>query len=233
MAALIQSLIGTDNAELIRDEIAAILLLESQGQMALAEAATPWRDPEEFKIRVYTERSNPWDEWTHPGDDVATGCDKSPIVNVSLARSEYDKSRSDAVQRQMNQATYNVDCFGYGVTQQQPGQGHVPGDLAACLAAQRCARLVRNILMAAQYAYLGHQGLVWGRWINSITYMEPSKSDRPIDHVMGARVELLVEMNEFSPQYVGQPLELISTQLTKTSDGQFVLGAVTQDFTQA
>lgn len=222
MAALIAELIDkVDNVELVRDEIAAILALESANQVNLAFDAG--EDEKLWKLRVFMERSSPLDEWTHLDADE-TAKETSPIVNVWLSGVTYDESRSDAVERQLATATYNIDCYGYGISAQRSGRGFDAGDELAARAAQRATRLVRNILMSSQYTYLGHRGLVWKRWIRSGDFVLPAKDGKAIDRIAGSRLELTVDLNEFSPQYQGEPLELISLQVTQsTTDGQLLV----------
>ena len=50
-----------DNFEIVRDQIAAILVNEVASQMALATAEA--KDPEDWNLQIFTERSNPWEKW--------------------------------------------------------------------------------------------------------------------------------------------------------------------------
>ena len=141
---MIQNLIDKqDSFEVIRDQIAAILATETASQMALATAAT--KDPQDWKMRIFTERSNPWEQWLNEQTD------KSPIVNVWYDNSNFDPSASNIVERQGTDAIFNIDCYGYGVSSDDGATGHNPGDKEAALAVQKALRLVRNILMAAEY----------------------------------------------------------------------------------
>jgi len=64
-----------DSFEIIRDQIAAILSTEVASQMALAIAEA--KEPNDWKMRIFIERSNPWEQWLNNPTE-----DKSPIVNV-------------------------------------------------------------------------------------------------------------------------------------------------------
>jgi hypothetical protein len=217
MAAKILSLIDKrDNAEIIRDEIAAILLLESTKQQELATEAA--KDPELWRLRIFTERANPWDEFVGDAPDTA------PLVNVWWDNSNDDEKASNVVERQRVVGTFNVDCYGYGVSVESD-EGHNPGDETAAFEAQRAARLVRNILMSGQYAYLGMRGVVGRRWRASAQAFQPAIDSRPVAHVSAVRVAMRVEFNEFSPQVEGVPLALISVAVKRTTSGEVIFTA--------
>ncbi len=225
MPALITTLIDRpDSFEVVRDQIAAILLVEQQAQQALAIAAG--KDPELWKLRVFTERSNPWSEWPDAEDpSEAVNFDTSPIVNVSFDNDTFDKSRGNPVSQQQADGVFNVDVYGYGVSADDGGSGHIPGDAAAALEAARGARLVRSILLAAPYINLGLRGLVGNRWVGSRTSIQPSRGDRPVQHVMAQRIALQVSYLEFAPQWEGVPLELVSIAFKRAETGEIFIAA--------
>lgn len=209
-----------DNFEVVRDEIVAILVIETTNQMLLASAAS--EDPRLWNLRVFSERLNPWAEFLDGQDQPQE--DTAPIVNVSFDKAEAVKKGSNSVERQQLRGTFNVDCYGYGVSTQTTG--HTPGDEKAALEAQRAARLVRNILMSSHYTYLGAlRGVVGSRWVGSITSFKPDIDNRTVQQVAVVRVALEVEFNEFSPQYVAETLELLSVAVTRRDNGQVLLTA--------
>lgn len=214
LSALIDKL---DNVELIRDQIASLLALEVANQKQLAEAAL--RDPNDWAIRIYSERAAPWDV----GSDEHAAY--TPVVNVWIDSITYDKSASNATERQHTEAVFNIDCIGFALSENIPGEGHQPGDQQAAFEAQRAVRLVRNILMAAENRYLKLRGLVSSRWPQSVSLYQPQLNQRAIPNVMGARLALTVSFNEFSPQVVPQSLEYLSMQVTLLDSGQVVIDA--------
>jgi len=226
VAALITDLIDKlDTFEMIRDQVAAILAVESVEQVRLAEAANKAR-PEDWEMRVFVERSDPWDVFVS-GEDEST-VDATPIVNVWFDNSTVDLSKSDLIERQNHNGVVNIDCYGYGLAKQE-ASGHLSSDEAAAMEAQRAVRLARNILMAGHYTYLGFprgaNQLVANRYPQSITMFQPQLDNRTIQNVQAARLALLVNYNEYSPQVQGQPLELISTQVLRSVTGQVLLAA--------
>lgn len=221
MPAQIATLIDKrDNAEFLRDELAAILLVESKRQQQLASAAG--KDATQWALRVFVERANPWAEFE---DATRADLDTSPLVNVSLDAVSYDLSKSDLHYRQHAVATYNLDCYGFGRSTERIS-GHDPGDARAALEAQRAVRLVRNILMSAHWSYLGHRGLVARRWPTQLDIFQPQIDQRPVPHVVAARLALEVQFNEFSPQHVPETLEAIALEVRRNEvTGQLLLAA--------
>lgn len=229
MTAKITALIERqDNFEIVRDKIAEIIAEESLGQQALALAAN--KNPDDFKLRVFTERSNPWEEYL--GDPKDTRFDPTPLVNIQWDKSEDDAKSSNTVERQKVSATYHIDCYGVGIGAAADG-GQLPGDESAALEAQRAARLVRSILMAGAYTYLGMRGVVWGRWRTGAQSFLPPRDERPTNHVRAVRVILRVDFNEFSPQIEGTPLALITVRIVRGLTGEVTLfeGSYPQELT--
>ena len=206
-----------DNFELVRDQIAGILALETLAQVALATAASE-PDPDDCKLRIFTERSNPWEQFLN--DDT----DKSPLVNVWYDGSTFDESGSNIVERQKTVGIFNIDCYGYAISEDD-GAGHKPGDREAAFEAQKAARLVRNILMAAENTYLQMRGLVWQRWPQAVNIFQPQQNDRPIQNIVAGRLTFRVVFNEFSPQVVGDILEYLAVDVKRAEDGSIYFEA--------
>ncbi len=217
--ALITTLIDDqDNKELVRDQISAILVSEVAGQKVLAAAAS--EDPREWDLRVFVERSNPWAEFQDAVDDPL---DAPPIVNVTFETSTPDLSASNTVARQRSIVTYNIDCYGLGVSREN-ATGHIAGDQEAAITSQRAVRLVRNILMAGQYVTLGMTGVVGGRMVQSITGFERQIEDRSMQHVVATRIAFEVQMNEFSPQFQAvDTLGLVVATVKRAETGEVYL----------
>lgn len=207
-----------DNFELVRDQIAGILKLESDAQVALADMIAG-KNPDDWKLRIFTERSNPWEKFL--AEDIT---DKSPIVNVWYDNSTFDESGSNIVERQKTTGIFNIDCYGYGVSQDY-GAGHNPGDQEAAFEAQKAARLVRNILMSAENTYLQMRGLVWQRWPQAINIFQPQQNDRPVENIVAGRVTFRVLFNEFSPQVVGDILDYLAVSVKRAEDGSIYFDA--------
>lgn len=205
-----------DNVEIVRDQIAAILAIEVASQRAMAIAAG--KDPNDWTLRVYTEASNPWNQYLE--DNPA---DVSPLVNVWWSSSTYDGGASNIVERQKSDAVFYLDCYGYAVSKDDPAGGHSPGDREAALVCQRAVRLVRNILMAAEYTYLGLQGTVWKRWPQSVTIFQPEAENPAAQQIVAARLAFQVSFNEFSPQVTPVILEYLATDVKRAEDGLIVV----------
>lgn len=210
------------NFTVVRDQIAAILKSESLSQQSLAAAAN--EDSRLWKLRVFTERSNPWGVWLNnpPKDD--SRIDTSPIVNVSISGSQFDKSRGDVVERQTSDSTFWIDVYGYGKSRDDGNPGHIPGDQDAAFEVHRAVGLVQDFLMSAGYVDLGMRKVVGSRWISSVDY-SPVPDERATSHIYGARITFDVSFNEYSPQFEGVPLELISAAFLRAETGEILLAA--------
>lgn len=211
-----------DTSEIIRDQIAAILLVESTRQQELATIAA--KDPRLWKLSVYSERSNPWADFEEAPEQL----DVAPIVNVAFDSANYEQAASDVVERQKTSGLFHIDCYGYGVSA-ATDTGHNPGDAAAAVEAHRAYRLVRNILMSAHWAFLGLRKTVWRRWPESVQVFQPQIDGQRVQKIVGVRLSLRVDFNEFSPQVIGQPLELISATVKRNTDGRIYFVALYGD----
>jgi hypothetical protein len=224
--AKIRSLIDkVDSFELVRDQLAAILLVESAEQQRLATLVG--KDPDDWKLRVFLEASNPWVPFGDgiPTQDAGAGepIDTAPIVNVWWDGSRFERAKKDP-ESQAGPATFNIDVYGCGVARETTS-GHVPGDKSAALEAQRAARLVRNIIESAHYWTLGLNGIVADRDVVSLDVFQPQSENRTVEHVVGVRVKLDVQVQEFSPQVEGEPLELLSVRCLRDGSGQLIFRA--------
>lgn len=208
-----------DNFELVRDQIAAIIATDSSAQQALATAAA--KDPNLWKLRVYTERANPWEQFL---DEADQDLDASPIVNVWFDSYAVDQKASDVFSRQATEGTFNIDCYGFALSQSD-GAGHLAGDEQAAYAAQRALRLCRSILMAAEHRYLGMQGVVWQRMPTSVDSFQPQQGGQTVQKIVAIRLGLSVKFNEISPQVPAETLDLVSTKINRLSDGQLLVEA--------
>jgi hypothetical protein len=202
-----------DNVEIVRDQIAAILTVELANQKTLSGGVP--------QPQVFVERSNPWGQFIEPASVMPS------LINVWFDNESFDESTSNVVERQKCVATINVDCYGAAasVDDGDPAGGHQPADLQAALEAQRTVRLARNILMAGAYTYLGLRGLVWKRFPQTISMFQPQIDNHAVQRVVGARLALQVQFNEFSPQVTGEPLETLMIEVLRKETGQLLLRA--------
>lgn len=223
MTAKIENLIDKqDNFEIIRDIIGLIIAEESANQQALASAGG--KDPEEWKLRVYTERSHPFDQFLNDTPDSRV--DDSPIVNVWYDSSSFELSSSGAIDNQHSTVAYNIDVYGFGRAQADGSGGHLSGDAQAAKKSQQGARLVRNIIMAAHHNRLGQDYInkvVSSRYIQTITAFQPQMGSLPVQNVTGVRLRLVVRMWERSPQYDAVDLEKVSVMIARDIDGKIIV----------
>jgi len=216
MTDVLQQLIDKqDNFEIIRDQIAGILKTEVVNQMALATAAN--KDPALWDLRIFTERSNPWEN--------LSGDDHRPVINVWYSTSNFDKSSArGVVDEQKANGIFNIDCYARGVSS-DTANGHQPGDKDAALEAHRALRLVRNILMASINTFLQLRGVVTLRWPQSIETLQPDQETNSVEQVIAGRIAFAVDFVESSPQYIGEPLEIVHITVFRREDGEIFLEA--------
>lgn len=223
-----QRITRTPNLLVVRDQIAAILLANLANQKALAEAEGA--DPSPYGVRVFVERTDCRGEFTsHDEDDknAISKTDETPIISVWFDEIAYDKKRSAPTERQQADAKYYLDIYACGVSEDS-ADGFIPGDQKASNEVLRVYGLVHQILMADVNINLGMVGVVGDRWPNTFKAMGLSSDDRDkprVERVAVGRLELEVSFLEYSPQYVAQPLELISGAVKRAETGQLYLTA--------
>jgi hypothetical protein len=210
-----------DTFETVRNQIGAILVANVTNQMALATAGG--KNPDLWKLRVYIERSAPWEVFLN---DVS---DSSPVINIWAETGNFEKGSSNTFQQQsIDPMTYNIDCYGFALSEAD-GSGHKPGDKEAALEAQRAYRLVRNILMSAHCKYLGMRDedlKVWETWTRTITFFQPQIDQRPVQNVIGARLAFDVTFAEQSPQVsTANTLDYVAVDIKRQSDGRLLAEA--------
>jgi hypothetical protein len=226
----LQALIDkVDNLVVVRDQIATILLLESLNQQAKALAAG--KDPELWKLRVFTERVNCWGEFSSnddgPDDTSSPAIDTTPIVSVCAQKTKYDRARSLPVVEQTADAVYEIAIYACGVARQSDA-GHDTGERIATDEVLRAYGLVRNILMAGPTSNLQMPGVVGDHWPDEFEMMGQPNEDldkAKFERVAAGRLALSVHFLESAPEYVGQPLETLAVGVKRRETGELYFTA--------
>lgn len=214
----LQQLIApTDTFQVVRDKVAQILADEVANQMAIAGGFVGL-DPDDWNLEIYVERANPWEKWLND----TTLANKVPVVNVWFDSDSFDMGQGNVVQYQQAEGSINIDCYGFGISADDGGTGHIAGDEEAARASQSAMRLVRRILMASEYTYLELRGVVARRWVISRTTFQPQQDARSAQRIVGSRLVLGVKYLEDAQQYQGAALECTHVDLKRNADG-FVL----------
>lgn len=130
--AKIQGIIPPQKFEIVRDRIAEILADEILNQYFMTY------DPELLAVKVWLERSKPFD-----AEDV-------PAINVCLAKGDWGNKDVKAADGTYN---YNIDCFTKGKTESTVGGQR--GDSLASYRVQKFLGLCRAILENPIYVTLG------------------------------------------------------------------------------
>jgi hypothetical protein len=217
---MITSLINKqDNFEIVRNQIAAILAAEFASQMSLAEdddlGPTPW------DVDVFIESTNAFEIMR--SDDSDPNAYVKPLVNVIWLSSTFDKGRGDPTKQQIAHGKFAIECYASSQGGDDGSTGHLPADVEAQKNVQQVARLVRNILMSPEYAYLGMRKTVESRWVNSVNSHLPKAENEQVRRVSAITIDFSVAFVEFSPQYEPENLELI--HITVSDTGQVLVEA--------
>lgn len=208
MSALITELIDKqDTNEIVRDQIAAILAIEVVNQRTLAIA--DGKDPDDYSFSVYIERSKPWES------------SEMPLVNVLFDNDRFDNKNSNQIDRQRATGTFHIDCYAKKTTTDDN-----EGDELSSKEADRIARLVRNILMANEYAYLalGYRelgvgnNLVTKRYVMRREKFQPDIRNEAYENIIACRLTIEVEYDEFSPQTEMEDFELLINSCQRSDD---------------
>lgn len=206
-----------DSFEVIRDRIASILFLEFESQKSLAVNAG--LSPDDWDVRVFLERANPWDELSSEGELA------KPIAHVWFEQSMTDSSATNTHTKQAVEGIFNIDCYALGISSNNQAGGQNPGDKEAALILHKTVRLVRNILMASAYANLGRDLLpkfVLARNIESIKTFRPPTESQTTENISVARIALKVKFSEYSPGAQPEILESVYAGVSRTDSGELV-----------
>lgn len=177
-----------DGFEVVRDRLPEILAMETAAQQAQATAQS--LNPDDWKFKVYSERTTPWEMF------LGATPDTTPVVNITYDGGTFDKGRSNLNVRQNTTSLFNVDCYGCDHAR-ETGGGHIPGDEAAAFEVHRIGRIIRRILMHPDYRNLGLETTYCNtRWLRSREVFAPRNAGIPLNKVLGMRLQLEVNHNE-------------------------------------
>jgi len=182
---LITELIDTpDNVETVRDQIAAILSLELQNQLAIAkDEGAP--NSADYDIKIYAENSRPYDTV----EDEAVS-----VVNV-VCQEVTVPHGNPRMGDQKEQAIFHLYCIANG-----NANGNFRDDKSATFRAWKIMRLVRRILMSEPYTYLGMRKIVTSRTFTKMEAGTPAVQSAQAFTVIRAFLEV-----QFVEGYIGGP----------------------------
>lgn len=227
LQALIDKL---DTFEIVRDQIAAIILAETANQQQKALAAG--KDKRLWALRVFTERNGTcWHHFTSGGDvdDDQLVIDQTPIVNVWHAEHGFDRKKSPPSGDQVSDGTFHIDIYGCGIAT-DTSEGHDPGELLAAREVERAYRLIRNTLASPINENLQLLGTVGDRWIKSFKTqpINTAESAKPqLENVAIGRIELEVSFLEYAPEYQGVTIENIAGTVLRKETGEIYFKTTT------
>lgn len=196
-----------DNIEVIREQIAALLVLDLKNQYRLAEEA---KDPnkKDYDVSVFMEKDNPI-------QFVEKAENPFPLINVSLDLAEQASSTA-TVNKQSMTAAFYVDAYATGNTDSLEDKG-----MKASMKAWKTARLVRRILRAEPNTYLRLRGIVGGVSL-SFQSGEPADVQSAVRAKM-VRITMKVDYTENVEITSGPGIEVISMTV-KDDTGEVIIG---------
>jgi hypothetical protein len=190
-----------DNIEIIRNQTAAILKIETENQYSLAlESGAP--DKRDYKIPVYVEKARPWDITGETADQAPF-----PLINILLTDIKQEAHPGSAVNEKKYTGTFFIDCYGCGNISIDNEIDISDHDSLGTIRAWKTARIARRILMSSYYTYLGLRGVVKKREIIQIATGAPQNMPESAVSVTTCRISFVVEYFEKSPQAEGVPFE--------------------------
>lgn len=192
--------------ELVRDQIAAIIVNELANQITLAIADSAPTEP--YEIAVTTEKTDSWNK------------SQFPLVNVWYDSGNIDTSASSPANQQQGDHFYNLDCYVEKPSEDDAGD-IVSGDTLSAKEVQRVASIIWQIIMADQNTRLQFEfrtadvpsALVAHRIFEQLTTFQPSFGDTVVENVQALRLRLKVRHVEIPPVTIGVTLH----------DGLFVI----------
>lgn len=182
-----------DNIEIVRDQIAGILALELIHQYELAQAIPDLKSPEDYSVRVYIENDEPW----------AVQDEQNPFPAINIVFDRFVIDSDDGSNDRIIKATYFIDCYTAGNYDSEGFAGRV-----AKIKSLKTARLVRNILQAANYRYLKLRGVVNSQKIISCVSGVVKDTEGAVK-IGVQRITLEAEFHETSPQVESDALEAL------------------------
>lgn len=223
MAAIINQLIDKkDTNEFIRDKLGVILFEEKEEQKVLANGLG--KNPDEWDFDVYIERSKPWEILTNQvGQEI--GELQKGLVNILFDNDSFDVKGSGNFARQKAEGIFFIDCYAH--KNSNPTES---GDEATSKESDRIARLVRNILMYANYLYLGMQGVVTRRYIIKREKLQPDIKQEGFENIVVTRVTLKVDYEEYAFEKMPEILEEVYGECKISDTGQIYFD-VNYDYT--
>jgi hypothetical protein len=188
-----------DIVEMVRDQVAAILSLELQNQYRLAQEKQAPRALD-YNVKVYVENARPY-ESNNPADLLS-------FVNVTLPKVDIPRSNS-RLGDQKETGLFHLYCAACG-----NDSGNFRDDKSSALRAWKVMRLVRRILMADAYTYLGLRKTISQRHIFLMEAGTPPAPEKTALAYTVIRASLEVSFVERSTEVQGVPLEGIDFKVT-------------------
>jgi len=185
---------NSDNVELIRDQLCAILKTECIAQHELAREKP---DAADYRIGVWKDKTRPW-SLTEDSERK----NPFPLVNVQLQGFKLDSPGGSTFGQKKYVATFHIDCYAHGEF-----GGEEPDDTDSARKAWKIGRVIRNILTSEHHAYFGLRGIVRDYRITEGITGDPRNNENSAQSITICRLILVVDYYEDSPKVEGAKFE--------------------------
>jgi hypothetical protein len=199
----------SSNTQLVINKIAEILIYELENQQKMA--ALIGNDADDYNIRVYTDRSDPLDQFKD---------DKTALVNVELADNIVDLKATAIYGRQHESVTINLYIYALGQARETT-TGHIPADYDASQKVKKVRNVINRILRADINSNLQlNRHIVNSVIIDSAQYLTPDFNNREYGSIVAMRIALRCNVIEEPLINFGVKLESIVIDIEKDTTGR-------------
>jgi hypothetical protein len=218
-------------AELVREQLALIILTELPHQKVLAEDLSVnalhtiqgRQALKDLQDGIYDIINNIFiEKGTH------FQAAQMPGINIYYGRSDFSATEGDNI-TQVSNSNYSI---GVHVTKEHLKKGDAPivdGDKLSAYMTARVLGILRAILMSGQYITLGNtfKGIIYGRRVSGLDVFLPDAQESDGRHGIVGILNISVKFKELSPEKEGTLLASASTAITAklrtADDGKVIL----------
>lgn len=214
----------SSNVQLVIDRIAEILVYELANQRAIAPSFGG--NPDDYDIRVYSDRFNPLDQFKK---------DKRSLVNIELSDDSTQTNVTAPHGKQQESVTINLYIYSLGVARETV-TGHIAADRDASTKVKKDRNIIIRILKADINSNLqfdqpsDRKNIVNSVIIQSCQYLMPDFDNRDFGPVVAERIALTCNVIEQPMINNGVELESIVIDIEKDDTG-LIYATLEYDYT--
>ena len=217
-------------SELVRDQIALIIITELPKQKAIAVDLAANQPATLQGIQAQTDLDNGVYDiinniFTEKGTQFTEK--QLPGINIVYGNSGYSATEGDNINQQVSNSNYAIGVHFEGI-HEQTGDVIKKGDEKAARVTARTLGLLRGILMSGQYKTLGDEfkGIIWKRRVTSLDVLQPDYQEINGRHGIVGLLNMEVKFSEIGPAIDGVQLAAtinnIRVKLRTDDDGKVI-----------